>query len=72
MLQIPMRKSKIYNAVRSLEDLIRDMRAKREPSRSDATAEWTESDEQALSAAEQAVGPIKQVATEFKRTPFAS
>jgi len=47
MLQIPMRKSKIYNAVWSLEDLIRDMRAKRELSRSDATAEWTKSDEQA-------------------------
>lgn len=63
-----MRKTSLYNTVRSLEDLIRDLRAKRDLARTDPKAEWTERDEEALAAAEKAVDPIKKVAGAFKRS----
>lgn len=57
-----MRKTHIFNTVRNLEELIRQLRAKRERSASDPKEVWTERDEEALAAAEKAVAPIKQVA----------
>jgi hypothetical protein len=64
-----MRKTHIFNTVRNLEELIRQLRAKRERSASDPKEVWTERDEEALAAAEKAVAPIKHVASETKRTP---
>ena len=64
-----MRRSNIFQAVRSLEELVLDLRQMRDlATQADApVGQWTETEEDALAAAEQALGPIRTAAAKNPR-----